>query len=181
MVNLVSATEAIGAATVTAAPGGDVVALEQIIARHHRDLARVCVVICGGDPGLAEDAVQAAWTIAWRKMGGLRDPERLRPWLVSIAANEARRVARSKRGRVVEVQVEETHATGGDPAGAAASLDLRAALQRLKPEDREILALRHVAGLDSGEIGRAVGMSASGVRTRLGRLLTRLRAELDDD
>jgi len=174
-------SEAIRAATITAAAAGDVLALEQIIARHHRDLARVCVVICGGDADLAEDAAQAAWVIAWKKIGSLRDPERLRPWLVSIAANEARRVARARRGRVVEVRVADAASDRGDPAGSAMSLDLQAALRRLKPEDRAILALRHVAGLDSGEIGRVVGMSASGVRTRLERLITRLRAELGDD
>ena len=181
MANNVTATEAIGAATVTAAAAGDVLALEQIIARHHRDLARVCVVICGGDADLAEDAAQAAWTIAWRKIGDLRDPDRLRPWLVAIAANEARRMARTHRGRVVEVPIANAEAVHGDPAPSAASLDLRLALQRLKPEDRAILALRHVAGLDSGEIGRIVGMSASGVRTRMERLLARLRMELGDD
>ncbi len=171
-------TDEVGSTTVRAAADGDVVALERIITRYHRDMARVCVVVCGGDADLAEDAVQVAWTIAWRKLGGLRDPERLRPWLVAIAANEARRLVKSQR-RLVEIPVHAPTELG-DPSLASASLDLRAALQRLKPEDRTILALRHVAGLDSVEIGQAIGMSASGVRSRLERVLARLRTELDD-
>jgi len=46
--------------------------------------------------------VQSARSIAWRKLSSLRDPERLRPWLVSVAANEARQLVRGqspRRGR----------------------------------------------------------------------------------
>jgi RNA polymerase sigma-70 factor (ECF subfamily) len=179
MANSITA-DGIGAATISAAAAGDALALERIIARYHRDLARVCVVVCGGDADLAEDAVQAAWVVAWRKLGGLRDPDRLQSWLVAVAANEARRQVRQRRGRVVELSLAD--ATAADDIGRSpAAIDLRTALQQLKPEDREILALRHVAGLDSTEIGRVVGMSASGVRTRLERLLARLRSELGDD
>ena len=179
MANSITA-DGIGATTISAAAAGDAAALERIIARYHRDLARVCVVICGGDAELAEDAVQAAWLIAWRKLGSLRDPDRLQSWLVAVAANEARRQTRQRRGRVVELDLVEG-AASADVGRSPAALDLRAALQQLKPEDREILALRHVAGLDSTEIGRVVGMSASGVRSRLERLLTWLRSELGDD
>jgi DNA-directed RNA polymerase specialized sigma24 family protein len=41
--------------------------------------------------------------------------------------------------------------------------------------------MRHVGGYDATEIGRAMGMSASGVRSRLARLIERLRKELNDD
>ena len=39
--------------------------------------------------------------------------------------------------------------------------------------------LRYVAGFDSTEIARQTGISASGVRTRLARILERLRLEID--
>jgi DNA-directed RNA polymerase specialized sigma24 family protein len=37
-----------------------------------------------------------------------------------------------------------------------------------------------VAGLDASEIGQALGLSSSGVRSRLSRLIAQLRTELDD-
>jgi DNA-directed RNA polymerase specialized sigma24 family protein len=43
------------------------------------------------------------------------------------------------------------------------------------------LALRYVAEFDASEIGRALGLSGSGVRSRLARLLARLRLELDHE
>ena len=67
-----------------------------------------------------------------------------------------------------------------DPGARAGDIDLRNALARLKPEDRELIALRYVAGFDSTELARAMGMSPSGTRARLARLLGRLRSELGD-
>jgi len=171
----------IAATTVADAAAGDAGALARIVGAHHDDMARICFVICG-DQDLAQDAVQAAWPIAWRKLGTLRDPERLRPWLMSVAANEARQlVRRQRRHPVVQIEVADIGSRQGDPAGRAAFADLAIALRRLSPEDRTLLALRHVAGFDATEIGRALGMSPSGVRSRLARLIARLRTELDDD
>jgi len=57
-------------------------------------------------------------------------------------------------------------------------VDLDRVLRGLKAEDRSLLAMRYAAGLDSAEIARQLGMSASGVRSRLARLLQRLREDL---
>jgi RNA polymerase sigma factor (sigma-70 family) len=170
----------IGATTVADAAAGDADALARIVGAHHDDMARICYVICG-DPDMAQDAVQAAWPIAWRKLGSLRDPERLRPWLMAVAANEARQMQRrQRRHRVVEIEIADVGSPQADPAARAGLTDLAVALRRLSPEDRALLALRHVAGFDATEIGRELGMSASGVRSRLARLLRRLQAELAD-
>ncbi len=161
---------------------GDEGAFAEIVRRHHADMTRVCFVVCG-DPAVAEEAVAAAWPMAWRKLGSLRDAERLRPWLCSVAANEARQLLRRQRRRtVVEIPVSDTEGgTASDPATRATDIDLANALARLAPDDRTLLALRYVAGLNSTELGQALGMSASGTRARLARLLVRLRTELGDD
>ena len=164
------------------AAGGDEVAFARIVDAHHADMSSVCFVITGGDAELAEEAVQSAWPIAWRKLHTVRNPERLRPWLISIAVNEARQLGRRRRrGRVLEISVAtDSIATPADPAARAGDIDLRNALARLKPEDRALIALRYVAGFDSTELARALGMSPSGTRARLSRLLARLRSELGD-
>jgi RNA polymerase sigma-70 factor (ECF subfamily) len=167
---------------VALAARGDESAFTRIVAAHHDDLVRVCFVICG-DADLADEAVQAAWPIVWRKLASLRDPDRLRSWLISVAANEARGLLRRQRRRsVVEVALAdaETRAVG-DPGERARDLDLINALGRLSSDDRTLIALRYIAGFDSSEIARATGRSASGTRARLARLLARLRLELFDD
>ena len=173
----------IPAATIALAASGDEAAFARIVAAHHADMARVCFVICG-DVDMAQEGVQAAWLIAWRRMGTLRDPGSLRPWLMAVAANEVRQLIRRRRRRgVIEIQVNERFADGldrADPAGRTAQLDLADALRRLSAEDRSLVAMRYAVGLTSVEIGRAIGMSSGGVRARLGRLLERLREDLGD-
>jgi RNA polymerase sigma-70 factor (ECF subfamily) len=169
-----------GASLVERAANGDETAFARLVAEFHADMLRVAYVTCG-DPELAQDAVQAAWAIAWRKLGAVREPNRVKGWLVSVAANEARQqVRRRHRHVVVELKVDEVAPRGDDPGYLIERVDLVNALGHLKPEDRMLLALRYVAGLDSFELGEQLHMSPSGTRARLARLLKRLRKELED-
>jgi RNA polymerase sigma factor (sigma-70 family) len=173
---------ALASELVRLAASGDEASFTRIVATHHVDMLKVCLTVCG-DQTTAEEAVQAAWALAWRRLPSLREVDRLRPWLVSIAANQARDALRKQRRRpVVELAIDEADsgADGGDPAARSGDIDLRNAMARLDPTDRALVALRYVAGLDSGELGRALGLSASGTRARLARILDRLRTELGD-
>lgn len=174
------------AAVVESAATGDEVAFARIVAAHHADMTRVSYVVCG-DVEVANEAVQAAWHIAWRKLGSVRDPTLVRPWLIAVAANEARHlIRRQNRRSVVEIHVEDREddlgsAEGsGDPGERAAEVDLAAALRRLSPQDRTVVAMRYLIGFTSVEIGRAIGMSPPGVRAKLARALDRLRKDLRD-
>ena len=66
---------------------------------------------------------------------------------------------------------------GTDPISAEV-MDLRRVLAGLNPEDIGLLAMRFTAGLDSATIASQLGISASGVRSWLSRLLERLRDDL---
>jgi RNA polymerase sigma-70 factor (ECF subfamily) len=106
----------------------------------------------------------------------------VRPWLLAIVVNEARQIIRRRRRvSVVELDPNAPAASGADPAVGIARLDLVRALAHLDPDDRALLALRYVAGLDAIELGAATGRSPSGTRARLSRLTARLRKELGDD
>lgn len=176
---------------VARAAGGDEMAFARIVAAHHDDMARVAYVMCG-DVDLAQEAVQSAWAKAWTRLGSIREADRLKPWLVSIAANEAKQLVRGRsRRRVREIPMPGGLADGPEPASLASArvdpanrvgdLDLATALATLDDTDRTLVALRYAAGLTSDEIGRAIGMTGGGVRARLARLLDRLRRELHDD
>ena len=169
-------------ATVADAKTGDQLAFARIVAAYHDDMVRVACVV-GADPDGAQEAVQAAWAVAWRKLDSLRDPDRLRPWLMVIAANESRRRHRAGARRSVrEVSLDpDLHGVASyatDPAQRDSEADLLDALRRLEADDRRLIALRYAAGLSSSEIGLLVGMTGGGVRARLGRLLDRLREDL---
>lgn len=180
MVGNVPIAEATQVSTLDAAIAGDTMAFARIVRAHHDDMARVCQLICG-DPDLAQDAAQAAWPLAWRKLRTLREPDKLRPWLITIAANEARRLVRQQhRDRIVSIDAVELGSSDHDPASHAADADLLHAFRRLPSEDRELLAFRYVAGFDAAEIGAALGIPSSTVRTRLSRLTARLRTEIGE-
>lgn len=167
-------------AVISRAVSGDEAAFTMIVAAHHADMLRIAQVVCG-DIDLAADAAQAGWAIAWRRLGSLRDPGRLRPWLMSVAANEARQLLRGRHRRQVrEIALGDPKSPPAD-AGLATRVDLANALATLDARDRVLLSLRYIAGLDSAEIGREVGMSATAVRSRLSRATDRLRRELGDE
>lgn len=174
----------IPAGTVELAATGDKVAFARLVAAYHADLVRIAYVV-GGDEELARDAAQSAWAIAWDKLRSVRDPARVRPWLATVAANEARQALRARRQEsITEIDLDDNEGIGS-PAGDSPSdeigrVDLANALRSLKPEDRSLLAMRFLLGLRADEIAAARGMTASGVRGHLSRVIDRLRKELGD-
>jgi RNA polymerase sigma-70 factor (ECF subfamily) len=159
--------------------GGDrQAAFVRLVETHHGDLFRLAYVICG-DREQAADVAQSAWQAAWAQLDDLRDPSAVRSWLLTITANQARRqLRRTWLRRLLEPQAA---ATINRQADLDVDLDLAAALAHLAPRDRQLVALRYLVGLTSEEIGPQVGLSASGVRVRMARVLRRLREELSDE
>lgn len=167
------------AATLAAVRGGDQAAFTQLVATYDHELMRLAFVIAGNRPA-AEDAAQATWEKLWSKPPRLRASSKLRSWLLTVCANEARQVARRRR----RGEVLEAVAASGMPASsdlAAELIDLQIALGRLSISDRELLAFRFVAGLPSAEIGEHLGVSPEGARSRIHRLLQRLRKDLSHE
>lgn len=163
-----------------AAAAGDEVAFRRIISEHQEDMRRVCLAVTG-DHQIAADAVQAAWLVAWKKLDKVHGPESLRPWLVSVAVNEAKVLLRKRRRRAeIEIPSDASSEPGGiDPATGIASVDLRAALLRLKADERALLVMRYGAGFDSNELAVATGSTPAAVRQRLKRLVDKLREDLE--
>jgi DNA-directed RNA polymerase specialized sigma24 family protein len=62
------------ASTVRLAAEGDEAAFTRLVVMHRESMARVAFVICG-DADATRDAVQSAWSIAWRRLPTLRDPD----------------------------------------------------------------------------------------------------------
>ncbi len=61
-------------ALVPLAATGDKAAFTRLVETFHADMARLAYFVCGGNRELSEDAVQAAWAIAWSRLGSLRIP-----------------------------------------------------------------------------------------------------------
>ena len=153
---------------------------------HMTTMLRVAAALVGVAD--AEDAAQEALMRAWQARSSLRDAASFRPWLLRITVNVCRDWQRGRFGtsrRLIEpFDVSEssdlTAAIGSDPGASdhTAALDLRAALARLHPEYRVVVALRYYVGMDASEVGAALGVPSATVRTRLRRALALLREYL---
>lgn len=150
---------------------------ERLVERYQPALMRLAYGMAG-DRTVAEDAVQACWQAAWRSREQI-DRARIRGWLFTVTANRVRRTLRRRRLRDV------LHGRLRPPPGHGEvdprHVDLASALSGLAPRDRQLVALRYGLGLTSEEIGEQLGLSASGARVRLQRVLLRLREELSDE
>lgn len=114
----------------------------------------------------AADVIHDSLLIAVARIGQLRDPTRLRPWLYAIVRSQC---LRALRGAQRETAFTDWHDIADDSAPDA---DLyrreirelvRSALDGLSPKDREVveLSLRH--DLDNAEIAAVLGVSPSHV------------------
>jgi RNA polymerase sigma-70 factor (ECF subfamily) len=135
------------------------------------------------DGPAAEEVTASAFERAYRKRHRF-DPRRGEPraWLFGIARNAALDELR-RRGRQAELAADPADLDGAPlDEGAERSeqrLALRAALARLAPRERELVALKFFAGLGNAEIAAVLGISESNAGTRLHRAVTKLREALD--
>ena len=136
------------------------------------------------DATAAEEVTAAAFERAYRKRNRF-DPRRGEPraWLFGIARNAALDELR-RRGRQAELAAEPADLTDfRTDEGTEHSerrLAVSAALERLQPGERELIALKFFAGLDNAEIAAVLEISESNTGTRLHRAMSKLREACDE-
>lgn len=185
------------------AAAGDKEALGALLHGWREDLRRL--VARRLDPRLAgrvdaSDVVQSACLEAVRRLPEFDGSLPLTLWVRLIAKQEAAEAHRRHLGAAARDVRRETappaSVTGSGladdfVASATSPLDgaareetrrrLAAALDRLEPHDREIVALRHFERLDNQSAARELGIEPSAASKRYLRALTRLKAALGGD
>jgi RNA polymerase sigma-70 factor (ECF subfamily) len=127
------------------------------------------------DRSLAEDAVQEASIKAWRKLRQLRgDLKSLRPWFLSIVANECRMARRQRWWSVMKV----ADVPASESPAPASTSDLHLALLKLSPDERLPLVLHFYLDLPLDEVARALHVSPAAAKSRIYRAARRLRSDL---
>lgn len=139
---------------------------------HYRAIFRYVLVSAGPDADdLVAETFQKAY-FAWRRDS--RAVENPRAWLLTIARrvviDAARRRARRPVGNLANEpaapDVLEAHETW---------MWFEAVTRDIPERARQALYLRYAGGLSGDEIGVALGLSASGVRTLIARALEAIR------
>ncbi len=162
------------------ARSGDAAAFDALVATRVDRCYRLAWSILNSDADAA-DATQEAFVSAWRELPRLRDTSAFDGWLNRIVANAAR-MSRRHRIRLREVHIREARADGAtleareDPADPAAHAEIDRvaesdaigrAFDRLRPEDRAMLALHHVEERPVREIARSLGIPVGTAKWRL--------------
>jgi RNA polymerase sigma factor (sigma-70 family) len=130
------------------------------------------------EPDDAADAVQDTFVIAASKLGQLRDPERLRAWLFTVARNECLHRLKSRRAAAVLAEIpdqpDESVDVGGEAERAESRALIRAAVGGLNDGERDVIN-QLWNGLEIPEVAMALGVS----RNHAHSLFSRARAQLE--
>jgi len=135
------------------------------------------------DPELARDAVQEALIRAWHDLPGLRDPDRFDAWLHRLTVNACLDLARRRRRRVIEVELDSIDSpTVNDHAGSLADREVvDAAMRRLDEDGRAIVVLHYFIGMPLTEVAATLGVPIGTVKSRLHRALGEMRTSVETD
>ncbi len=153
---------------VTRAKSGDRFAFDELVGPLINQAFRLAYGMLH-DREAAEDAVQEATMRSWRKLGNLRPGTPMRPWFLAIVANQCRTTIRGRWWSVLRLD---------GPLGAAGSAfedrivrgaDVRAALRRLAPDQREALVLHYYLDLPLHEVAAIAGVPVGTVKSRMNR------------
>src|SRR5688500_489790 len=161
-------------AWVRGAQRGSVSDLEALFRAHWPRAFRAAYLVVH-DAAAAEDIAQESFLAAVRALDRFDRQRPFGPWLHRIVVNRAIDWSRARQLRA-ETELGETHAAQPD----AEPLDgnLLAAIGALPPDQRAVLALRHLLGYTPGEIARALDLPRGTVNSRLRRGLDSLKEQV---
>jgi len=168
------------------AAAGDAGAWRQIVASCGPRVFALIYRQCG-DRDLAEELTQATFVTVVEKFDSkYREQGRFEPWLFRIAMNRLRDEMRRRKRQAVPInQAMLVHVRDESAPQVLERLSRDEQIERLRisvaelPEaDREVLHLRHTAGLSFAQIAETLGQPLGTVLARAHRALKKLREKL---
>lgn len=177
---------------------GDEAAFAELVRTYHPGLVRLAATFVPS-PAMAEEVAQETWVGVVRGIGRFEGRSSLKTWIYTILVNRAR-TAGAREPRTVSLSAGddplEGRFTGGSWAEPVTAWDegiedrldapelaerVRAAMASLPEVQRQVVTLRDVEGLSSGEVCELLGLTEGNQRVLLHRARTKLRALFDDE
>ena len=160
-------------------------AVGQCARAHGAALSRLCMALLGSQAE-AEETAQEVLIAAHAAMQSYRGDGSVRSWLFGIARRKcARRLEtrgrRERRLRLVHSAPEAAELPDEALQNQRRAQRVRAALEKLKPSERDAVVLRYQGGLPYREIGHAIGIDEAAARKRVSRGLSHMRSILSDE
>ena len=162
---------------------GDVEAFAVLVEKYRDRYARYAVHMLGNRED-AEEALQDAFTRAYRSLARCEDPERFGAWLFRILLNRCRTLGARRGRRARTFVVDEAallEAAEDHPAEQSAwREEIDRALERLRSEQREAFLLKYVEEMGYDEMSQLTGVGVSALKMRVLRACERLRELLSE-
>ncbi|HSM02966.1 MAG TPA: sigma-70 family RNA polymerase sigma factor [Acidimicrobiia bacterium] len=166
---------------------GDRVALE-IAYRRHSPAVMGAAMTVTRDRDAAEDVVQEVFLRLWRNPGRFdRDRGSLRTFLAIDGRGRALDLVRSRRSRRDREDREARLASSDHTAGTeeqamqtVLSAEIRQVLGRLRPAERDPIALAYFGGQSYREVARLLGVPEGTIKSRIRAGLERLAPMLEE-
>jgi RNA polymerase sigma-70 factor (ECF subfamily) len=166
------------------AQAGDEAAYGRLVGQYQARLFNFVRSMVRNDQ-LAEDITQESFVKAFFSLGKLQNTASFKSWLFRIANNNTLDYLRRKRLAVVDTDdaVRETYVDERNPEASAVSqarsAHIRAALDRLKPDQKSILVMCDLQGLSYQEIAEALNIPFGTVQSRIFYARKKLKEHLD--
>lgn len=152
---------------------GDVSAFTTLLKRYRRLMYGYAQQLTS-ERSDADDAVQEAFITAWRSLDTLKDPSKVKPWLMRIVGHSAIDIMRRRKAHS-DIDLEEDSSYLAEPGPDITSevnLQLAAAgeiLDQLPLVQRQTWVMREVGGYSYQEIADELELPVSTVRGLLAR------------
>lgn len=159
---------------VARARANDAAAFEDLLRASARPMLQFAGFVLH-DLGAAEDAVQEAFVIAWRRRQTLRDATAFTPWLRKIVLRECLRWRRHPMFRALALTDRLVARQAPD---ATVHVDISSAVKRLTPKLRAVIFLHFYEDLTLAQVGTELGIPESTAKTRLYEALRQLQRAL---
>lgn len=164
---------------------GDRHAFTEVLQRHDERLRGLAWKLLGGDRHRMDDALQDAYTRAYRALPRFRRDANLGSWLYRITYNacidELRRAKRRPEPVDTSEAVHDTAARRPTPDRAVVASDaVTRALAALPEEQRITVVLVDGEGFDNLTAARILGVAPGTVASRLSRARAAMRLALEE-
>ena len=170
------------AALARAVTAGDEAAIRELVERYGGLVFTVANRVLR-DTHAAEEVTQHTFLQAWRNADRFEPGRDFAPWLATIARRAAIDALRRRQRRPTSALDEEVEsvvdpAAGFDAEQIELTWAVRAAVDALDDDQREVVRLHYLAGLTHPEIAEHLGIPVGTVKSRLARAGRRLANRL---
>jgi len=161
---------------------GDTTAQGRLVAKYQDRVVNLCWRMCGHLDD-AQDLAQEAFVHALQRLNQYRFEAAFYTWLFRIAINEC--LAHRRKSKRVTLSLHRDMSSTSDSQGPMSRLianemrdELAEALGRLDDDQRAVIVLRDIEGLDYQQISDVLEISVGTVKSRLHRERLALREML---